>query len=338
VRPEFLDLLACPACSGTLTLEATHWEEEHAMAGELPCHGCGRRFPLTGGVPRLGLERTAGTEVRANTARRFAFEWNRFSTFELAEEIASMATWLLPHQPSDLSGRTVLDAGCGMGRHMVIACHHGAERVVGLDLGDAVDAAFANTRHLPGTCVVQGDIYHPPLRDGAFDAAYSLGVLHHLPDPERGFAALAPKVRAGGFFQVWVYGREGNAWIVFLLNPIRRLTSRLPLPVLEKLCWLASAPLFVALRTVYRIPRLGQRLPYGGYLTWVAPFSLRKIHAIVFDHALAPVAHYLTRAEAVAMVADDDWEAPRLVHSRGMSWGVGVRRRAEGESGPASGP
>ena len=53
-----------------------------------------------------------------------------------------------------------------------------------------MDAAFDNTRHLESVCIVQGDIYHPPVKDAAFDAAYSLGVLHHVPDPEAGLLVL----------------------------------------------------------------------------------------------------------------------------------------------------
>ena len=85
-------------------------------------------------------------------------------------------------------GLAVLECGCGMGRHAVIASHFGARAVIGLDLGDAVEAAFENTRHVPGISIVQGDIYFPPFGNGAFDAAYSLGVLHHLP-AGRGFRA-----------------------------------------------------------------------------------------------------------------------------------------------------
>ena len=51
-----------------------------------------------------------------------------------------------------------------MGRHAVIASRFGAKTVIGLDLGNAVQAAFQNTRHLPSVSIVQGDIYFPPFR------------------------------------------------------------------------------------------------------------------------------------------------------------------------------
>jgi SAM-dependent methyltransferase len=259
--------------------------------------------------------------VRENTAERFGYEWNHFWDFEFAEEVASLKTWFRPRRLEDLAGLAVLEAGCGMGRHARIATHYGASTLVGLDLGNAVEAAFRNTRELPEVCIVQGDIYHPPFRSKAFDAAYSLGVLHHVPDPGRGFRAVAAAVKDDGWIQVWVYGREGNGWLVYIVNPIRRVTSRMPLRLLRLLSLLVAVPLLVSARTLYWIPWLGRRLPYANYMRWLAPFGLRKVHAIVLDHAVTPVTHYMTRADVLDMVGQTDWTIEALEHNRAMSWG-----------------
>ncbi len=326
LRTIFLDLLACPICHGDLVLSDGAPEDDgHVMVGELRCGGCGQIFPIRGGIPRLLPDPTQRSAQRDETAHRFGYEWNEFSDFDLAEEVASMATWFQPRALEDLAGRTVLDAGCGMGRHAVLAVKHGASRVVGVDLGTAVEASFANTRHLPEVCIVQGDIYHPPLARGAFDAAYSLGVLHHLPDPARGFRALAPALADDGWFQLWLYGREGNGWILYAANPVRRITARLPLGLLKLLCVALTIPVVLAARLAHAVPAVGKRMPYGAYLAWLGPFGFRKVHAIVFDHALAPVAHYMSRADVEAMVADAGWRIAAIEHSRGMSWGVDAR-------------
>src|SRR5262249_763742 len=228
-----------------------------------------------------------------NTAERFGYEWNQFCDFEFAEEVASLKTWFRPRRLEDVAGLAVLEAGCGMGRHARIATHYGVSTLVGLDLGNAVEAAFKNTRDLPAVCIVQGDIYFPPVMPKAFDAAYSLGVLHHVPEPGRGFQALASTVKDDGWIQIWVYGREGNGWLVHVVNPIRRVTSRMPLHLLRLLSLLLAVPLLVFARTLYWIPWLGRKLPYSNYMRWLAPFSLRKVHAIVLDHAVTPVTHYM---------------------------------------------
>ena len=96
-------------------------------------------------------------------------------------------------------GKVVLEGGCGKGRHTQLAANWGAREVIGVDLSDAVETAFAATRQLENAHIVQADIYHLPLAR-VFDYAFSIGVLHHLPDPRAGFRSLASKVRAGGTY------------------------------------------------------------------------------------------------------------------------------------------
>ena len=326
MKPEFLDLLCCPTCLRELLLDASCSENGHVIEGKLTCSFCNTSFPIVRGVPRLLPDDGNRSEVRENTAGRFGFEWNEFSDFDPAVEEQSMATWMSPGRLDDLRGLTVLDAGCGMGGMRSIAAAHGVSRLVGLDLGSAVDAAFANTKHLPSVCIVQGDIYHPPVRNGAFDAAYSLGVLHHLPDPRCGFKALAPKVRPGGWIHVWLYGREGNRLLLLVLNPIRRITSRLPLRPLKLLSGVVAVPVAAIAKTLYRIPWLGERLPYSKYMRWLGHGSFVKIHLVVLDQLLAPVAYYMRREDVLAMAEAPNCIVTAIEHNRGMSWGMTVAR------------
>ncbi len=339
MRAEHLDYLACPRCVLPLRLEPTETAADgHILAGTLTCANCSTRYPLEGGIPRLLPEESLRSPIRERTAERFSYEWHHFRDFKLDEEVASLKTWFRPRSLEDLAGLNVLEAGCGMGRHATIATHYGVKTIIGMDLGYAVEAAFENTRHLPAVCIVQGDIYHPPLKYEVFDAAFSLGVLHHLPDPGRGFSALAATVRDEGWFQVWVYGREGNGWIVYVIDPIRRLTLRMPLGLLRQLSLWVSVPLLVGARTLYQVPWLGRRLPYSTYIRWLSSFSLRKVHAIVLDHAVTPVAHYMSRADVEKMVEDAGWTIAELEHNRAMSWGALARRaRTCKEASPESG-
>ena len=42
---------------------------------------------------------------------------------------------------------------------------------------------------------------------------------------------------------------------------------------------------------------ISRRLPYGEYLGYIADFPWREQRSIVFDHLVAPVAHYIRRDE-----------------------------------------
>lgn len=315
MREQLLEYIACPHCGGEFGLEATASEGAEIMEGSLFCAACGRKYAIRRGVPRL-VEQV--TEVEKETAAAFGYEWNKYS--ELADRYRrQFLDWLKPVDAGFFRGKVVLEGGCGKGRHSVLAAEFGAKDVVSLDLGDAVDAAFANTRHLPNVHIVQADLNQPPVKP-VFDYAFSVGVLHHLPDPERGFRALASRVRPGGHLSAWVYGREGNGWIVYGVTPIREhITSKLPHRVLDALSAVLTVPLFAATRLIYK-PLRGKGLPYGEYLSYIAPFPFREQRSIVFDHLVAPIAYYIRREDFAGWFERAGMQDVRIEHHNGNSW------------------
>ena len=96
-----------------------------------------------------------------------------------------------------IPGRLVLDAGCGGGRYARLAGSHGA-KLIGVDLSSAVVNAARLCAGLAGVAILQADLLDLPLADQAFDVVYSIGVLHHTPNPRRAFAEIARKVKPGG--------------------------------------------------------------------------------------------------------------------------------------------
>ena len=319
MRERLLQYLACPSCAGDLALEAEAREGEHVMSGALRCDECAAQFPILRGVPRF-----AGSvaTVEEKTARAFGYEWTRYS--DLAERYRQQFfDWIRPVTPAFLADRVVLEGGCGKGRHTSVVADSGARDIVAIDLGEAVESAFSNTRELRNAHIVQADLKKPPVK-AVFDYAFSIGVLHHLPIPEEGFHALVSRLRPGGHISAWVYGREGNGWIVLFVSPLRKhLTSRMPHRVLDAMSALLTVPLFLATRLLYGPTRgklLGLRLPYGEYLSYIAPFPYREQRSIVFDHLVAPVAYYIPRDEFASWFERAGTEAPTIEHHNANSW------------------
>jgi SAM-dependent methyltransferase len=270
--------------------------------------------------------------LTVEVAEGFGWEWNRFD--ELRPEYhQQFLDWIAPLGPDDFRGRVVLEGGCGKGRHARVVDGFGARELFALDLGSAVEAAYRNVGHLRSVHVIQGDIHHPPIKRCA-DLAYSVGVLHHLPEPEAGFRALVDKVRDGGRVAVWVYGQEGNEWIVRFVDPLRtRVTSRLPRWILSELARPVGYAFAAAAKTVYRPLATGgplaraiwERLFYRDYLTYVAELPFRELHTIVFDQLVTPVAHYLPRAEVERWFRDPRLGEVALAPHNGNSWRANAR-------------
>jgi SAM-dependent methyltransferase len=215
---ELTRLLQCPNCHGGALVVAPGDGER------LDCRSCAATFAIVRGVPRLAANAYVAS---------FGRQWNRYDV-ERPDEDAAVFRVKTGLDPSELAGRLVLDAGCGGGRYARLLGRHGA-RVIGVDLSDSVERASTACADLPNVQIVQADLLDLPLPARSFDIAFSIGVLHHSPDPRRAFAQVADKVKPGGRLAVWLYKR--NTWPQELLNStLRALTTHLPSRLLEIGC------------------------------------------------------------------------------------------------------
>ena len=122
------------------------------------------------------------------------------------------------------------DAGCEKGRFAYWTGPRVRESVA-LDGSTAVLSAARNLADRDNCTVVHGDLLVPPLSKGAFNFVYCLGVLHHLPDPEKGFRMLVDLLSPGGLLFLYVYSRPQVRGLrqsaLMVATMLRRLTTRL---------------------------------------------------------------------------------------------------------------
>ncbi|MCB9552097.1 MAG: class I SAM-dependent methyltransferase [Myxococcales bacterium] len=225
--------------------------------------------------------------------------------------------------PEGFGGQTVVEIGCGEGRHAALVGAHAA-RLVGLDLSLGVEVARRRDGRA-NVLYVQGDLHRAPLRRGAFDALYSNGVLHHTPDPGAAFLAVAPLVRAGGEVRVWVYGLEGMRWWYRAshLRWLRPVSGRLPRGAQVGLAAVGAAALEVGwwgpIRVAGRLGVAGAgRLPWAEAAGRPWRYKVRR----VFDRLNPPVTHYLSRDELLRWFAG--FEGVEVVDASGQgfaAWG-----------------
>ncbi|NNE66762.1 MAG: methyltransferase domain-containing protein [Pyrinomonadaceae bacterium] len=301
MKERLLEMLACPVCGGDLKLvHEEPREDDEIIEGCLSCVKCEREYPIERGVPRFA-ELSSIEKEKAETAKNFGWQWTNF-TQEDDKYSEQFLGWLQPVRKDFFEGKIVLEGGCGKGRHTALAHEWGAGEVVGIDLSAAVDSAFEATRGLPNAHIVQADIFKLPFKQ-CFDYAFSVGVLHHTPDPQKAFKSLCSKVLKDGHVSAWVYGKENNDWIIKYVNPLREgFTSKLNQPALYQLSKLPTAGVFIASKFLYRpinksSPALASKLFYNDYLNHIGSFGWREQHNIVFDHLVAPTAFYISRED-----------------------------------------
>ena len=348
MRRELLDFLVCPDCQVSLECESEVERANQVESGSLLCPECDSRFPIVRGIPRFVTEEQPLQGKNVETANAFGWEWQEFSELHKLERYREQfLDWIEPLRPSFFEGKVVLDAGCGMGRFSMVSSEFGAREVIAVDASDAVEAAQRNARSFSNVHVVQADIHHLPLRrgeDGQMDFIFSIGVLHHLDDPEAGFRALSNHLHPAGSLFAWVYGRENNGWLVRVVNPVRiAVTSRLPRRLLYYISLLITAILHPIARYVYRpigvsdLPDLFARaLPYHAYISWLGQFGFHHNHHVVFDHLVAPVAHYIRLDSFISWFRNAELEPIHLSHRNRNSWrGHGRRREVTDSLAPS---
>lgn len=319
---SFLELLACPV-SGESGLDLLGSTADGVLRTP-----SGRVYPVIGGVPRLlppDLLAPFLTRAYPEFVRRWpavaetiaeaveppvpevlrtltAYDFQHVDLADAALPVDDWrATWARFQpgvEPGAFAGETVLEVGCGEGRHAWLVGAH-ASRLIGLDLSRGVEVARRRDSRA-NALYVQGDLHRPPLVPGAFDALYSNGVLHHTPAPRSAFEAVVPLVRAGGRVFVWVYGLDEMRWWYRAshLSWLRPLTNRLPRAGQLGAATAGAAALELGLWTPVRAMRavgldaVAERVPFNDAAGRPWRYKVRR----VFDRLNPPVTHYLDRA------------------------------------------
>jgi SAM-dependent methyltransferase/uncharacterized protein YbaR (Trm112 family) len=344
MKRRVLEIVRCPNCRELLLCSDIGREEPSGeiIEGQLKCKN-DHVFPIIGGIPRLlppdmlaetlqtfhsreqalqSADQTESSQERSvvrRTLRSFSYQWNVFSEMYPHWE-ANFRSYFEPLvQMRDFEGKLVLDAGCGFGRHAYYASKMGAE-VVAIDLSEAVEAAYRNTRSIGDVHVVQADIYNLPL-EAQFDLVYCVGVLQHVPDPPVAFGNLAKMLKLGAGVFIWVYGKRKG--IYKLVDLARKVSVHLPMWAMFYLTFLLNIASFLFFSLPYKILRslpILRRCAVYWPFTRYADLPLRAGHADWFDRLAVPSTKYFSRMDVEQWFRDAGLDHLQVVSREGIGW------------------
>jgi SAM-dependent methyltransferase len=167
----------------------------------------------------------------------FGDEWSRFDQqgMDAGEKDSVFQDYfgIFPWGRLPATGGVGADVGCGSGRWAAIV----APRVATLHLvdasGDALAVARKNLADVPNARFHQASVDALPFPDESLDFAYSLGVLHHVPDTARAIRDVVRKLKPGAPLLLYLYYAFDNRplWFKALWRAsdgMRHVVSRLP--------------------------------------------------------------------------------------------------------------
>lgn len=222
----------------------------------------------------LETSRPGAGSVDAPTVEGFGFEWSTYDQAKRDDGSLRRAfdRYFAAFPWADVPpGAAGIDVGCGTGRWARLA----AERDVRLLALDAsADALAVAGRHAPACRLLQASAVELPLRSQSLDFAFSLGVLHHLPDTEGAIAEIHRVLKPGAPFLVYLYYAFENrpAWFRLLWRAsdavrrgIARSPHRLRLGLTKAIAAAVYLPLARLARLLERRGRDVEMLPLSAY-------------------------------------------------------------------------
>lgn len=206
------------------------------------------------------------TNVDLKTVEGFGEEWSKFDQSELDErerlQIFESYFKIFPWEslPENAKG---FDLGCGSGRWAKSVAPRVGTLVCIDASADALEVAKTNLKNQTNCEFHNASVAEMPLENGSMDFGYSLGVLHHIPNPIEGIKQCTSKLKKGAPFLIYLYYAFDNrpAWFraVWKISDIfRRGIAKLPTSLKHFVAEVIALTVYFPLaRIAYLLEKIG---------------------------------------------------------------------------------
>ena len=167
----------------------------------------------------------------------FGNEWINYSQDHIPTELEKIFNTYFSLFPWNKIGQDSVgfDLGCGSGRWANFVCPK-VKTLNCIDPSDAIDVAKRNLRHHKNCNFIKSSVHEMPIENNSMDFGYSLGVLHHITESQKGLNACVSKIKPGGPFLLYLYYSFENrpSWYRLLWkvsNSMRLTTSKFPFKI-----------------------------------------------------------------------------------------------------------
>lgn len=256
---------------------------------------------------------------REKTIRDFGVQWTAYPENEgIYASLETLQDICGPYfDITSFKNRVIIDVGSGSGRIVNMLIAAGAEHVIAVEPSQSFRIMMDNTNQHKNKITylnIRGD----ELSVKDVDYVISLGVIHHISDPEDTMIAIYNSLKKGGKAIIWLYGKEGNKLYLFFLYPLRCISQYMSHKMLHyfskflnfllwlyiKACKYCKLPMYKYMNNV-----LSKWTPHTRFIT-------------IYDQLNPSYTKYYTRDEAVNLLNRVGFKDIKVYHRHGYSWTV----------------
>jgi len=158
--------------------------------------------------------------TQQQTQETFAYKWSRRGSYESKRVMEKNYRWLVERYfgseekkrafMAGMSGKNVLDAGCGSGFTASLLFGETINKMtyLGVDISDAIVDAASRFKQLGFRGEFLKDDISTMALNRQFDVIYSDGVLHHASRPREAFENLVTHLAPAGMIMFYVYNKK----------------------------------------------------------------------------------------------------------------------------------
>jgi 2-polyprenyl-3-methyl-5-hydroxy-6-metoxy-1,4-benzoquinol methylase len=251
------------------------------------------------------------TNFDPNTVESFGSEWHRFDQSGLDEhELQAVFNDYFQIVPTEIFDQNsiVADIGCGSGRWAsVIAPKVG--KLVCFEPSQALEVAKKNLASHENVEIHNLSIDQLENYSENFDFAYSLGVVHHIPDTEKAIFDCVKTVKPGGYCLFYIYYALDNRpfWfrgIWYASNLIRHFVASRSETLKDVLCDIIAFSIYVPFKllnaTLKKMRISTKNIP----LTYYSDKSILTLRTDARDRFGTPLEQRFSRIQIEKMLQD----------------------------------
>lgn len=261
--------------------------------------------------------------LESRVVEQFGDQWNRFTENEgyygslpLFEDIVCGTLDI-----AKFKGAKVAEIGSGSGRIVLMLNEAQVASIVAVEPSDAMIPLKKNTQPIASKITYlkkMGDEWEAP----DLDYIFSIGVLHHIVDPDPTVRNAFKNLKPGGEFVVWLYGYEGNELYLALAEPLRAFTTKVPHVLMNPITWFLLPFLIIYANLCRVLP-----LPMRDYMTrHILKLTPAVQRLTIYDQLKPSWAKYYRRGEAEDLLRRNGFVDIVSVARHGYSWTVKGRK------------